>query len=105
MWMERRDRPDCQSQRTYRKASRAIAVPAAAPLLSSKTLDFASIALCSCVLAVLCHSAATPPTSSSSSASGMASPTSTPTQSAGAMQPFTLTTPRPTLNDEKSQDQ
>ncbi|MBE9100025.1 hypothetical protein [Vacuolonema iberomarrocanum] len=104
MWMERRDRLDRQSQRAYRRTSRAVAVPASAPLLSSKTLDFASIALCSFVLAVLCHSAATPPTSNSSSTSGMASPTSAPTRSPGSMQPFTLTTSRPTLLDEESQE-
>ncbi|MEO1211068.1 MAG: hypothetical protein AAFX78_16200 [Cyanobacteria bacterium J06638_20] len=104
MSMERRDRPSRQLQRTYRRTSRAVAVPASASLLSSKTLDFASIALCSCVLAVLFHSAATPPASSSSSTSGMTSSTSAPLPSAGATQPFTLTTPRPTLNDEESQE-
>jgi len=104
MWMDRSDRPDRSLQRAYRRTSRAVAVTTPAPVVSSKVLDFASIALCSCVLAILCHSAATPPGSNSTSGTS-ANPAPAPMRNANAaVQPFTLTTPRPTLADEESQE-
>lgn len=108
MRMDGRDRPDRNTrtpyaQRSLRRTSRAVALSTPLPAISSKALDFASIALCSCVLAILCHSAANPPASNASA--GTTNPTPAPMRSASnAVQPFTLTTQRPTLKDEESQE-
>lgn len=81
----------------------AVAIAARSELLSAKNLDFVSLALCSCVLTLLCHSAATLP--QPSSLNGPTSQATTPTTRGAfsVFQPFTLTSAKAELETEESQ--
>ena len=66
-------------------------------LLSSKHLDFWSLALCSCILTLLCHSFAAIPSNSTTTSSPLAQE-STPSTQANSnitFKLFTLISPRP----------
>jgi|GEM_PF-1712082 len=98
----RRDRPspsgasDLRMARRSRRVVGAMAIAASPPLVSGKNLDFLSLTLCSCALALLCHSAANPPQANSANPNSMAQ--SRPIQGSGAtLQPYTLPASRPSL--------
>lgn len=94
----RRDRHSPRSSAT------SVAVAAPSPMFSSRSLDLVSLALCSCALTLLCHSAANLPTSGVT-ASGSMAPQSGPMQNLGtSVQPFTLTSPRPSVKADDADE-
>ncbi|NJN88752.1 MAG: hypothetical protein HC881_23795 [Leptolyngbyaceae cyanobacterium SL_7_1] len=71
--------------------------------LSNRHLDFCSLALCSCLLTLLCHSSATPP-QTASNANSSTSAVSTPSHGTTPTSPFklfTLSSFRPETEEEE----
>jgi hypothetical protein len=94
----RRDRPYSQSSAT------TVAVATTSPVFSSRSLDLMSLALCSCALTLLCHSAANLPSSGATANNSMAAQSGA-TQNVGAsVQPFTLTSPRPSVKADDAEE-
>lgn len=80
---------------------KAVAIARPWPI-SNQQIDFWLLALCSCVLTLLCHAMTTVPQSSSSSTAIAPQSTSSSTQSHSsfAFKLLTLTTPKPELEDD-----
>jgi len=88
----------------YRSAAISVAASPPAPPFSSRNLDFVSLALCSCALTLLCHSAAHVPSVGSASNGSLAA-SSRPLQNLGSsLQAFTLPSFRPSVESDEAQE-
>jgi len=87
--------------RLHRPTATSVAV--AVPLVSSRNLDLLSLALCSCALTLLCHSAATLPNGGVASNGNLASQ-SRPSNLGSSLQPFTMPSSRPTVQAEDTEE-
>lgn len=81
-----------------------VRVAAAAPqpeVLTTKGLDFLSLAVCSCALTLLCHSAASPlHNASPANSSAVRSPAMSRTAPVSSFAPFTLVSPPPEVEEQ-----
>ena len=88
--------------------SRVRVAAAAAPqpeVLTTKGLDFLSLAVCSCALTLLCHAAASPlHNASPTHSNAVRSPAMSRTATTPSFAPFTLVSPSPEVK-EQDEDQ
>ncbi len=76
-----------------------------AKVLTTKGLDFLSLAVCSCALTLLCHAAASPlHNASPANANAARSPAMSRTATTPSFTPFTLVSPSPEVK-EQDEDQ
>ncbi|MFQ3618778.1 MAG: hypothetical protein SNJ57_12530 [Cyanobacteriota bacterium] len=89
-------------------AESRVRVAAAAPqpeILTTKGLDFLSLAVCSCALTLLCHSATSPlHNASPANSNAVRSPAMSRTATTPSFAPFTLVSPSPEVK-EQDEDQ
>lgn len=80
----------------------AVAIARPFPI-SNQQIDFWLLALCSCVLTLLCHAMTTVPQTSSAGGTAIATQSTTSTQSHSTFtfKLLTLTTPKPELEDDE----
>jgi hypothetical protein len=76
-------------------------------LFSARQLDFWSLALCSCLLTLLCHSIANPPQPSATKSDTVAQQSataSTQSRNSPSFKLFTLASSKPEIEDDEESD-
>ncbi|MGG6292976.1 hypothetical protein ACQ4M4_01020 [Leptolyngbya sp. AN02str] len=85
----------------HSRRTEAQAIAARADMFSARNLDLVSLAVCSCVLTLLCHSVTNLPQASTSLNSKPASQTGSASSGGSIFSAFTVPSSRPQLKEEE----